>query len=59
MLLYASRDPMVPPRFGDEFASLIPEATYVTMSEGSHFAHVDAPHIFLPPVLEFLHRSPA
>lgn len=54
LLLYAQRDPMVPPRFGDELASLISDATLVRMQEGSHFAHVDAPHAFLPPVLEFL-----
>ena len=57
MLLYASRDPMVPPRFGEEFARLIPDAAFVKMSEGSHFAHVDAPQVFLPPVVEFLSRA--
>ena len=54
LLLYAERDPMVPPRFGDVFASLIPDAKLVRMREASHFAHVDAPQVFLPPVLEFL-----
>jgi pimeloyl-ACP methyl ester carboxylesterase len=54
LLIYAQRDPMVPPRFGDEFASLIPDAKLVRMHEGSHFAHVDAPQVFLPPVLDFL-----
>jgi pimeloyl-ACP methyl ester carboxylesterase len=54
LLLYAERDPMVPPRFGDAFASLIPDATLVKLREASHFAHVDAPERFLPPVLEFL-----
>jgi pimeloyl-ACP methyl ester carboxylesterase len=54
LLIYAQRDPMVPPRFGDDFAALVPDATLVRMHEGSHFAHVDAPQVFLPPVLDFL-----
>ncbi len=54
LLVYAARDPMVPPRFGDVFADLVPDARLVRLDEGSHFAHVDAPEAFLPPVLEFL-----
>jgi pimeloyl-ACP methyl ester carboxylesterase len=54
LLLYAERDPMVPPRFGDVFASLLPDARLVRLVEASHFAHVDAPDRFLPPVLDFL-----
>jgi pimeloyl-ACP methyl ester carboxylesterase len=54
LLMYAQRDPMVPPRFGDDFAALVPDARLVRMAEGSHFAHVDAPQVFLPPVLDFL-----
>lgn len=54
LLLYAERDPMVPPRFGDAFSALIPDARLVRVAEGSHFAHVDAVERFLPPVLEHL-----
>jgi pimeloyl-ACP methyl ester carboxylesterase len=54
LLVYAARDPMVPPRFGDAFAEAIPDARFVRLREASHFAHVDAPERFLPPVLEFL-----
>ncbi len=54
LLLYAERDPMVPPRFGDVFADLIPDATLVRLAEASHFAHVDGVERFLPPVLAFL-----
>lgn len=54
LLLYAERDPMVPPRFGDVFASLIPDARLVRLPDASHFAHVDAADRFVPPVLDFL-----
>ena len=54
LLLYAERDPMVPPRFGDVFAGLIPGAKLVWLREASHFAHVDATDRFLAPVDEFL-----
>lgn len=54
LLLYAERDPMVPPRFGEIFAGLIPDARLVWLREASHFAHVDAVDRFLPPVLDFL-----
>jgi pimeloyl-ACP methyl ester carboxylesterase len=54
LLLYAERDPMVPPRFGDVFAKVIPDARLIRLREASHFAHVDAVERFLPPVLEFL-----
>jgi pimeloyl-ACP methyl ester carboxylesterase len=58
LLLYAERDPMVPPRFGDVYAAAIPEARLVRLAEASHFAHVDAVERFLPPVLEFLGSGP-
>ena len=54
LLLYAERDPMVPPRFGELLAERIPEARLVRLAEASHFAHVDAVERFLPPVLDFL-----
>jgi pimeloyl-ACP methyl ester carboxylesterase len=54
LLLYARRDPMVPPRFGAIYAERIPSAKLVWLDEGSHFAHVDAVDHFLPPVSAFL-----
>ncbi len=54
LLLYAERDPIVPPRIGEALASLIPDARLVRLARASHFAHVDAVDRFLPPVLEFL-----
>jgi pimeloyl-ACP methyl ester carboxylesterase len=53
LLLYARRDPMVPPRFGPVLAERL-GMPLVWLDEGSHFAHVDALDRFLPPVLEFL-----
>jgi pimeloyl-ACP methyl ester carboxylesterase len=58
LLLFAERDPMVPARFADEFARLIPDAALVKLAEASHFAHVDAVDRFLPPVQEFLAAQP-
>lgn len=57
LLVYAKRDPMVPPRFGPIFAERIPSARLVLLDEASHFAHVDAPERFLPPVLAFLDET--
>lgn len=55
--LYARRDPMVPPRFGEILADLT-SSPIVWIDEGSHFMHVDAVDRFLPPVLEFLRPEP-
>ncbi|MDF1661143.1 MAG: alpha/beta hydrolase [Planctomycetota bacterium] len=54
LLLYANKDPMVPPRFGKIFHTLIPGSIYKELDQASHFAHVDNVEAFLKPVLEFL-----
>ena len=54
-LLYARRDPMVPPVVGERLAALVPEAEMTWLEQGSHFAHVDAPEAFLAAALPFLH----
>jgi pimeloyl-ACP methyl ester carboxylesterase len=54
MLLYARRDPMVPPENGPYLHSLIPEAELRWLEEGSHFAHVDAPDRVLDATLSYL-----
>lgn len=54
MLMYAARDPMVPAEVGDRMRALVPGATFVKLREGSHFAHVDAPRVFLESALPFL-----
>lgn len=53
-LVYARRDPMVPPTVGERLARLVPDAELVWLDEGSHFAHVDAPERFLAAALPFL-----
>ena len=54
LLVYAERDPMVPPRIGDLLARRIPDARLVRLADASHFAHVDAVEHFVPLVLPFL-----
>ena len=54
MLLYADRDPMVPPTVGHVLQDAIPGAEMVWMRDASHFAHVDAPERFVDAVLPFL-----
>jgi pimeloyl-ACP methyl ester carboxylesterase len=53
-LVYAARDPMVPPSVGDRLAALLPDARFVRLERASHFAHVDAPSAFLEAALPFL-----
>lgn len=58
-LIFAERDPMVPPRVGVELHKLVPDAEMVKLRQASHFAHVDAPDRFLPPALRFLRTERA
>jgi pimeloyl-ACP methyl ester carboxylesterase len=53
-LVYAKADPMVPPIVGKRLARLLPSAKFVELSRGSHFAHVDAPDLFLGVTRSFL-----
>ncbi len=55
-LVYAKRDPMVPPRVGKRLSALVPSAEMVWLEEGSHFAHIDRPQLFLDAALPFLLR---
>jgi len=57
MLMYARRDPMVPPSVGQTLRRLLPDAPFVELARGSHFAHVDAPDLFLAAVRPFLGRA--
>ncbi|MFB6264509.1 MAG: alpha/beta fold hydrolase, partial [Bradymonadaceae bacterium] len=43
LLLYAERDPVVPPSIGEQLADLVPDAEYQTLERASHFAHVERP----------------
>jgi pimeloyl-ACP methyl ester carboxylesterase len=55
-LVYARRDPMVPPSVGERLARLVPGAELAWLEAGSHFAHVDAPEALLAAALPFLER---
>ncbi|MBS2022942.1 MAG: alpha/beta hydrolase [Deltaproteobacteria bacterium] len=56
-LLYADRDPMVPPAVGDTLHALLPQAEFVRISHTSHFAHVDTPALVAEKVLPFFQRK--
>ena len=53
-LLYARRDPMVPPAMGPRFQALMPGVGLDWAEEGGHFLHVDRPALFLGLALPFL-----
>lgn len=53
-LVYAARDPMVPPEVGQRLRALVPAAEFVELQEASHFAHVDAVDAFVRVALPFL-----
>jgi pimeloyl-ACP methyl ester carboxylesterase len=44
-LLYAPRDPMVPPEVGKRLAELVPAARLRWLEGCSHFAHIDRPEL--------------
>jgi pimeloyl-ACP methyl ester carboxylesterase len=54
MLVYAERDPMVPPAVGDKLRALVPAAQFVRLPDASHFAHVDAAPRFVSAIDPFL-----
>lgn len=54
LLLYAKRDPLVPPSNGERLSVLIPEAKLTWVAETSHFMHVDSPDRVVAEVLPFL-----
>lgn len=56
-LQYVKYDPVVPAETGPRLRAALPDAEYVELAQGSHFAHVDAPAVFLPPTLAFLQKK--
>jgi pimeloyl-ACP methyl ester carboxylesterase len=54
LLVYAERDPMVPPIVGDRLHALVPDAQLIRLAEASHFAHVDAAPRFVEAIEPFL-----
>lgn len=55
-LVYAERDPMVPPEVGRRLHALLPTAEMVWLKDASHFAHVDATERFVEAISDFLTR---
>ena len=55
-LVYAERDPVVPPIVGDRLRALVPAAEFVRLPNASHFAHVDAAQRFVAAIEPFLAR---
>jgi len=53
LLLYATEDPMVPPRNGDYLAKLVPAAKLVVVEKTSHFMHVDTPDVVVNAIDSF------
>lgn len=53
-LVYARRDPIVPPALGPRLFALVPDASLVWIERGSHFAHVDAPDDLVAATRSFL-----
>lgn len=54
LLVYAERDPIVPPAMGERLHALVPAAEFIRLTECSHFAHVDAPAKFVAAIEPFL-----
>ena len=55
-LQYVAYDPVVPAITGPRLRACLPDAEYIELAHGSHFAHVDAVDAFLPPTLAFLSK---
>ena len=53
-LVYARRDPMVPPVVGERLHALVPAAQMIWLEDASHFAHVDAAARFVDAIEPFL-----
>lgn len=54
LLVYAKRDPMVPPSVGERLHALVPGAQMIRLDQASHFAHVDAAPRFVSAIEPFL-----
>lgn len=54
LLVYADRDPMVPPKVGERLHTLLPGAELRWLTDSSHFAHVDSPDRLLALIEPFL-----
>jgi pimeloyl-ACP methyl ester carboxylesterase len=58
LIVWGSRDPIIPASHGRRAHSLIPNSTYVEFEESGHMPHADEPHRFADAVLEFAAANP-
>lgn len=54
LVIWGSRDPLVPPQLGKHLAASIPGARYVELAQAGHVVMVDQPAAFNRAVLDFL-----
>jgi pimeloyl-ACP methyl ester carboxylesterase len=58
LIVWGSRDPVIPANHGRRAHSMIPNSTYVEFEESGHMPHADEPHRFADVVLEFAEACP-
>ncbi|HWH10594.1 MAG TPA: alpha/beta hydrolase [Solirubrobacteraceae bacterium] len=58
LIVWGSRDPIIPANHGRRAHSLIPNSTYVEFEDAGHMPHADDPHRFADAVLEFAQANP-
>ena len=56
MVIWGEKDPVILPKYGDEFASHIPNCKLHKMQNSGHTPYVDSPEKFSDIVLEFLSK---
>lgn len=54
LVIWGSRDPLVPPKLGQQLAQLLPKARYLELAHAGHVVMVDQPSAFNQAVLTFL-----
>ncbi len=54
LVIWGSRDPLVPPKLGQQLAASLPHARYVELAHAGHVVMVDQPRAFNAAVLAFL-----
>jgi pimeloyl-ACP methyl ester carboxylesterase len=58
LIVWGSRDPIIPANHGRRAHAMIPNSTYVEFDGAGHVPHVDDPHRFAAAVLDFVAANP-
>ena len=58
LIVWGSRDPIIPANHGRRAHGLIPNSTYVEFDGAGHMPHADDPHRFAEAVLDFAAANP-